>query len=580
MLTSNAIGRRIVVGCEYTTFHHRAQRVRFAFEGEANNACVTGSPDIDWIVRVTVERQGNQIVCKAHEGSMVEPFPAFEMYATLNGNTKAIFQRPPNPGADPWNLPQGPNQPVSGTVIFDVENALSWQLTGNTGITGERNFLGSTDAQPVVIRTNGAERLRIAANGNIGIGTTQPGAKLEIKDGDLVFKAAAEDAGDIIFSNAAGIQKGRIWSVGVAGSGLYLSGGDNNPDVTIAGTGHVGIGTTQPGNRLSVAVNAPDIYTVRADNTGGGGSLAGVANGPLFPGITGLALGEGAGVHGYAAQTTISSIGVIGTVGGGPVPYLVDTVNPGGVGVLGFSPSTGVVGMSEGTGSIARNGVEGVHNGGVGAGVLGLTTSANGVAIAGQAAVGGGKAGRFIGDVDVHGTLYASNKSFRIDHPLDPLGKYLNHSSIESPEMMNVYNGNVITDDLGEALVNLPDYFEALNRDFRYQLTVIGEFALAIVAREIADNEFLVKTDRPRVKVSWQVTGVRKDPYAEAHPILVEQAKSDTECGRYLHPELYPAKSPASNEEPLGWVPSAARLHREPPSGAAPSRARRSAPLW
>ena len=50
--------------------------------------------------------------------------------------------------------------------------------------------------------------------------------------------------------------------------------------------------------------------------------------------------------------------------------------------------------------------------------------------------------------------------------------------------MMNIYNGNVITDANGEAVVALPEWFEALNRDFRYQLTVIGQFAQAIVAEK------------------------------------------------------------------------------------------------
>jgi hypothetical protein len=41
-----------------------------------------------------------------------------------------------------------------------------------------------------------------------------------------------------------------------------------------------------------------------------------------------------------------------------------------------------------------------------------------------------------------------------------------------------------------------------LNRDFRYQLTVIGTFAQAIVVTEIANGSFSIKTDKPNVKVS------------------------------------------------------------------------------
>jgi hypothetical protein len=103
--------------------------------------------------------------------------------------------------------------------------------------------------------------------------------------------------------------------------------------------------------------------------------------------------------------------------------------------------------------------------------------------------------------------------------------------------MMNIYNGNVTTDGKGEAVVTLPDWFEALNRDFRYQLTTIGRQADAWVAREIEGNTFAIQTDKPNVKVSWQVTGVRQDPYANAHRIPVEEDKPADERGKYLHPE-------------------------------------------
>jgi hypothetical protein len=105
--------------------------------------------------------------------------------------------------------------------------------------------------------------------------------------------------------------------------------------------------------------------------------------------------------------------------------------------------------------------------------------------------------------------------------------------------MMNIYNGNVITDENGDAVVTLPDYFAALNRDFRYQLTVIGQFAQAIVAEEIADNRFIIKTDKPLVKVSWQITGIRKDAWANKNRIKVEEDKPATERGYFIHPELF-----------------------------------------
>jgi hypothetical protein len=125
------------------------------------------------------------------------------------------------------------------------------------------------------------------------------------------------------------------------------------------------------------------------------------------------------------------------------------------------------------------------------------------------------------------------------DHPSDPENKYLIHCSVESPEMMNIYNGNITTNQDGEATVILPDYFDALNVDCRYQLTVIGQFAQAIVAREIKNNRFGIKTDRPPVKVSWQVSGIRQDAYSRTHPMVVEREKPSAEKGFFLHPQAH-----------------------------------------
>jgi hypothetical protein len=144
--------------------------------------------------------------------------------------------------------------------------------------------------------------------------------------------------------------------------------------------------------------------------------------------------------------------------------------------------------------------------------------------------------------LNVTGSLTAASKNFTIDHPLDPTNKNLVHTSVESPDMKNIYDGNATTDASGEAIVHLPDYFEALNRDFRYQLTVIGTFARAIVAEEIKNNRFLIRTDQPNVKVSWQVTGIRKDRFAEDNRAPVEVRK--TEPGKCLYAPACAVKQP------------------------------------
>ena len=186
-----------------------------------------------------------------------------------------------------------------------------------------------------------------------------------------------------------------------------------------------------------------------------------------------------------------------------------------------------------GGGTINNYGIYGVGYGDAG--------SAYSMAIYGDdvGAASNNYAGYFAGDVHISGTLSKSGGSFKIDHPQDPANKYLVHSFVESPDMMNIYNGNITTDATGIATVKLPSYFDAINIDFRYQLTVIGVFAQAIVKEEISGNQFSIQTDKPNVKVSWQVTGVRNDAWAKANRIKTEVNKPAYEKGLYMHPELY-----------------------------------------
>lgn len=212
-----------------------------------------------------------------------------------------------------------------------------------------------------------------------------------------------------------------------------------------------------------------------------------------------------------------------------------------GFGVYGVSTAPyygggGVVGEAFGTGS---------------AGIKGISS---GVGLAGwfDGAV------RIEGSLHVTGTLSKGGGSFKIDHPLDPENKYLVHSFVESPDMMNVYNGNIVLDFRGTAVVTMPEWFETVNRDFRYQLTAIGAPGPNLyVAEEVHDNQFKIAGGRPGMKVSWQVTGIRQDPFAEAHRIQVEVDKPEKERGSYLHPELY--GMPEDCRVDL-WLEAAARL--------------------
>jgi hypothetical protein len=143
------------------------------------------------------------------------------------------------------------------------------------------------------------------------------------------------------------------------------------------------------------------------------------------------------------------------------------------------------------------------------------------------------------GDIFATGSINGGAKNFRIDHPLDPANKYLIHTSVESPDMKTVYDGIATLDANGQAWVKLPEYFEALNFGFRYQLTCIGGFAPVFIAKEIAHNQFQIGGGKPGMRISWLVTGIRHDAWANAHRVPVEQAKPEKERGFYLHPELF-----------------------------------------
>ena len=268
-----------------------------------------------------------------------------------------------------------------------------------------------------------------------------------------------------------------------------------------------------------------------------------------MPHIDGNDDGVGYGVSGKSS----SGNGVYGVCDDGNGVYAVSSSSWGVVGVgdiLG-----GLVGQSS-----SGNGVYGVSQGN-GTGLYGVSR--------------GGYAAILNGKVKITGNLEKAGGSFKIDHPLDPANKYLCHSFVESPDMKNVYDGVVVLDGKGEAEIKLPDWFGILNKDFRYQITAIGAPGPNLyIAEEILDtittstkydgshhdndgyddsgdnnsnnrSHFKIAGGTSDMKVSWQVTGIRKDPWASAHRIQVEEDKTDKERGYYIHPDLY--GQPAEN---------------------------------
>ncbi|HEY3290680.1 MAG TPA: hypothetical protein VGK87_11185, partial [Anaerolineae bacterium] len=152
-----------------------------------------------------------------------------------------------------------------------------------------------------------------------------------------------------------------------------------------------------------------------------------------------------------------------------------------------------------------------------------------------------GYAGDFAGNVRIVGNLSTTGaKNFIMDDPLDPANKTLKHAAIESPNVLNFYNGSVTLDAKGEATVQLPDYFNAINKDYQYQLTSIGAPGPNLyIAEKITGNHFRIAGGVPGAEVSWQVTGVRNDPWAAQHPYQPVENKPAAERGSYLYPQGY-----------------------------------------
>jgi hypothetical protein len=439
-----------------------------------------------------------------------------------------------------------------------------------------------TNAQTLgnsVIIQNGAN--------NIGIGDPNPASKLTVSGAD----ANAASIRGTNTSNGRGVAGNSAGGIGVIGTHTNTTGqaaGVWGSTASTAGyaTAITGVVLSSSAADSSIGVNGYNygagagvfgyganlgVHGVSISETGSavlgegdkGNGVAGVSDSHY--GVYGLS-NTGDGVYGTSAEVGVRGIstaadgsGVIGQNGAGNG---VAGVSQSHYGVYGSSErSTGVYGINSGIPLDGDQPIAGVYGSSTySTGVYGY--SKNSVGVWGQS--DGGPAGYFVGDVYVTGDLHVDGTvskgagSFKIDDPVDPAKKYLSHSFVESPDMMNIYNGNITTDADGSAIVTMPGYFSALNRDFRYQLTVVGQFAQAIVADEIHDNEFRIRTDKPGVKVSWQVTGVRHDAYADAHRIEVETDKPAEEIGYYLHPELFgqpESKSVANRARPSGSQP-------------------------
>ncbi len=381
------------------------------------------------------------------------------------------------------------------------------------------------------------QRMLIDDKGRVGIGTGNPEARLDV-------------VGDARFSGPLSVQGA------LTASGAAKIGGDLSVTGKVSATSFAGDGGELTNVRpMNDSVGGPQLASDPE-------SLSKVSSGKVI--VKGDRVGVGVqspdgdcildvGARMRVKQGVSASAGIWFAQTGADHSAFVGMADDSKIGFWGHGSGWGLT-MSKDDGSVTLAGALSVA-GNVGAGSLNVSGE---IHVAGRDPFIGGEALRStfgrrrsggslvlrstFHDLDINGEVHCNRittptgKGFKIDHPLDPENRNLYHWCVESPDIMNIYNGNVTTDVDGKATVVLPEYFEALNGDFRYQLTVIGTASLATVEREIENNTFTIQTDKPDVKVSWQVTGRRQDPAIRGNPLPVEEEKREAERGFVAYP--------------------------------------------
>lgn len=484
--------------------------------------------------------------------------------------------------------------PITGQWEVRENQDFNWTLKGNV-ITPER-YIGTNNAQPFRMYTDGRERLRITPDGKVIVNSTTG----DLTDRFSIF-AAPDEFGLHAYGNGAfgaGVFATNSNRDGVA---IVAVGNNKQPgSIPVQGAGIVAGGSNygayafadnrDPNNSSfalfgetnGLASNTAGVVGIANERTPAGPTFGVIgesySNRALSAGVRGTAYGSSgiltgvygssqsssnfsAGLEGFSLASTGATYGVIGSV----ISSDLGSAGVYGQAREGMGGQYGVYGVTNRRANQTA-GVQGYvfgigENGATYYGVSGVAAK-NGqnstqIGVYGQAqAVGANAAGLFNGNVVIANDLAVSGvKQFKIDHPLDPANKYLSHICPESPEPLNMYSGNATTDGSGKAFVTLPTYFEKINKDFRYTLTCIGQQANAFVAQEIQNNQFVIQTDKPNVKVSWIITAVRNDLYLQRNPVVAESEKEQHNRGKYLHPELY-GKTNASAIYPVQSIDS------------------------
>ena len=415
----------------------------------------------------------------------------------------------------------------AGKVNYGLD-AFAWNGTENMGVRGFARANSNNDEKHIGVQAE--------IQSNNGVGRALWARSSGSRPGIAVYAEALNDSSNIgtvsyAYSSSTNhrTQTG-VWGIGRGSKASNSSGGGWHIGVRGQASASSTFVTGLVGEAFSTSTSSSAV--ARGVDGYSGSSSVQFSQGMFGASRSASSTGYNAGVVGLSDNHTNENVGLLAFVPG--------------VGKLNCGVQSWVYGAA--TGGKRNEALYGYAEGAdTNMGVRVLVSNANKVnyGVYSEANAGTSWAGYFLGNVVVSGNLSVTGSiskgsgTFKIDYPLDPENKTLTHSFVESPDMMNIYNGNAVTDANGYATVKLPVYFEAVNMDFRYQLTPVGQFAQAIISEKVKGNQFVIQTDKPNVEVSWQVTGVRNDPYAQQNRVVPLEDKSANEKGFYLHPEVY-----------------------------------------
>ncbi len=433
---------------------------------------------------------------------------------------------------------------VSGNVITNTapNQVVSITGAGTSSVTGTYPNFTVTSAQTPQVLSLAGNNLSLSNGG----GTVALPSGGSLND---AYNFGGAGAGKLITANAGPVEINTSTNNAAA---LRVTHSTSGVGVQVISNSASNLFSTL---QASTASTNNTVSAITGSTTGGAYAVAGQveASATAFAAVYGSNLRtaggvgvEGAGFNGIAG--TGSNVLGFGAFGENIRVNLASRPNnlAAGVNGIGFVGTLGQTQTNDGSGVLGvnlgniRNGTfdnAGVEGQGF-TGVLGQTNTPN----IGYGVLSGGDIGG-TGGVLVLGNLSAGGtKNFVIDHPSDPAHKFLRHFSLESNEVLNMYRGTIQLDNNGEAVIELPNYFESVNKEFSYHLTPVGAPASGLfVKSEIQNNRFTIAGGQPGLKVSWQVIAERNDPYLVNHPDAKDDQpmKPAHQVGKYVHPAEY-----------------------------------------